>query len=166
LLGFLDGRTNKNSIKSFEESIKTLEEANVASSKRPISFNWVNATCQHEFSTNFGIDVGSLPNLVIYVPSRDVYANFIGTFDLESINEFIDRIIQGRASLHKITKEKVVLVDRKCEDIKEVQESEEDDELLREIIAEEMKKREEFDKQRGEEKPDKKKKKKKKKSDL
>ena len=55
----------------------------------------------------------------MYVPSKDVYAKFIGTFEQENINDFIDKILQGRAGFLPISKEKVNLAERQCEEIKE-----------------------------------------------
>lgn len=46
LLGFLDGRSNSNSVKMFDKNIKVLEESLEGSKGKPISFGWVNATCQ------------------------------------------------------------------------------------------------------------------------
>lgn len=103
----------------------------------------------------------SLPNLIIYVPSRDVYTTLVGTFDTESINSFISKALQGKNSLYNISKDQMKLKDIKCEDIKEINESEEDDEILREIIEAEQKKRKEFEVERDGEKKGKKKKKKK-----
>lgn len=47
VLGFLDGRFNKDSQKQFDNSIKVLENVDIETRKRakPVSFGWVNATC-------------------------------------------------------------------------------------------------------------------------
>ena len=123
---------------------------------------------QHELAGSLNINIESLPNLIAYVPSKDIYASLIGTFDEESILNFIDRVMAGKVPMVNIKKETLNFADRKCEEIFEVTESSEDDELLREIIEEERKKREEFEKERRslEEETKKGKKKKKKKKDL
>lgn len=45
MVAFLDGRTNKNSMDSFDRSISVLEEVHGENQKKPITFGWVNATC-------------------------------------------------------------------------------------------------------------------------
>ena len=120
-------------------------------------------------ASNLNINTESLPNLVVYVPSKDLYASLIGTFDDETINGFLDKVVQGRVNLVSIEKIKMELMEKKCEEIKEMAayvEDSEDDEILREIIEEEKKKREEFEKERESMDGEKKKKKKKKKKDL
>jgi hypothetical protein len=126
----------------------------------------VNATCHWDFSSHLNINVESLPNLIVYVPSKNLYTSLIGTFEQETIVNFVDKVIQGKVSMNTIEKEKMNMTERNCEDIKEKGDSDEDDELLKQIIEEEKKKREQFDKERNEEETGKKKKKKKKKSDL
>lgn len=102
----------------------------------------------------------------MYVPSKDVYANLIGTFDEENILFFIDRIIQGKVPLKPISKQQVSLQDIKCEELKEQADNVDDDDLLKELIEEERKKREQFEKEREDLSGKKDKKKKKKKSEL
>jgi hypothetical protein len=168
ILGFLDARVNKDSTKQFENSIKTLEgvELSLRQKSRPASFGWVNATCHSDFSSLLNINIESLPNLVVYVPSKNLYTSLIGTFEQDTIVNFLDKVIQGKVSMNSIEKSKLNMTERICEDIKEKAESDEDDELLKQIIEEEKKKREQFEKERNEEETGKKKKKKKKKSDL
>lgn len=52
VIGFLDGRTNKDSMKQFDNSIKILENVALSSRKKnhPASYGWVNATCQVSYS--------------------------------------------------------------------------------------------------------------------
>jgi hypothetical protein len=170
VIAFLDARHNKNSISQFDSGIKIVEDLAKETKKtgRPVTFGWVNATCQHEFSNTFNINSESLPNVVVYVPSKGVYASLVGTFDLDSLNTFISRVIQGRTALNNISKDKLDLKDVKCEEIKDVAEEEEEDDILKEILEEERKKREILEKERElENKGNKKKKKKKsKKGDL
>lgn len=136
---------------------------------KPYNFGWVNATCQENFSTKFNVNLGSLPNLIAYVPSRDVYAMLVGTFEMENLDIFIDKVIRGQANWSKIDKKIIKLDDIKCEEIKEIVENLEDDEILKEILEEERIKREEAEKEKMKEQAEKKKKKKgkkKKKKDL
>lgn len=135
---------------------------------KPYNFGWVNATCQENFSSKFNVNLGSLPNLIAYVPSRDVYSMLIGTFEMENLEIFINKVIKGQANFVKMEKKIVELDNIKCEDIKEFVENLEDDEILKEILEEERIKRELAEKERLAEEGSKKKKKgkKKKKKDL
>ena len=45
LIGFLDGRVNEKSMKSFDDGIKTLEQLLQNEKSRQLSIGWVNATC-------------------------------------------------------------------------------------------------------------------------
>jgi hypothetical protein len=106
---------------------------------------------------------------LVYVPAKNLFTTLIGTFDEDTINHFLNKVVNGKASMQNLDKSKMILEEKRCEDIKEIiSEFDEDDELMKEIIEEEKKKREQFEKEReqldGEGK--KKKKKKKKKDDL
>jgi hypothetical protein len=101
-----------------------------------------------------------LPNIALYIPHKDLFANLIGTYDTENILFFAERAIIGKVPLNTV--KKLTLPDKRCEDIKEKpQENLEDDEILREMI-EERKKREQMEKGKDNTKSDKKEKKKKK----
>ncbi len=161
VIGLLDGRTNQDSIKSFDNGMKVLDKLLIDDKTKPFTFGWVNATCQNEFITKMNTNAESLPNIVVYIPHKELYANLIGTFDYENILFFLENTLRGRVPLNNLTKKELTLKDIKCEDIKErVQENLEDDEILREIIEEERRKREEFEKERENSKKNKKKKKK------
>lgn len=111
----------------------------------------------------------SLPSAVVYVPSKKLFTNFVGTFEEESLSSYLDRVMQGKVAFNNIDESKLRFSDTPCENKREVVSSDADDELLREIIEEEKRKREEFEKERNrldEQSKTKKKKKKKKKSDL
>ncbi len=169
LLAFFDAKENESSKKNLENSMKIYREVFSKHSNKPYNFGWVNATCQENFISVFNVDFASLPNLIAYIPSRDVYTVLVGTFDLENIEEFVDKVIKGKSNFYKITQDKIKMQDIKCEDIKEITENLEDDEILREILEEERQKREELERQREleeGEKRGKKKGKKKKKQDL
>lgn len=137
---------------------------------KPYNFGWLNATCYESLSSVFNVNSASLPNLIAYIPSRDVYTGLVGTFDLENIEDFVDKVIKGKANFYKISKDQIKMQDDvKCEEIKDIAENLEDDEILKEILEEERKKREELEKQRDLEaaaRKGKKKGKKKKKKDL
>ena len=141
LFGFLDGRKNEESKKSYDSSFKIYQEVLEKNTNKPYNFGWVNSTCQENFSSVFNINSGSLPNLIGYIPSRDVYASLLGSFETENIDSFLDTVIRGKANFYKIQKEKVILEDIKCEEIQEIQENLEEDEILKEILEEERKKR-------------------------
>ncbi len=123
-------------------------------------------TIQTDFSNEFNISADSLPNLVAYVPSKKVFANFIGTFEEDNVKAFIDRVLQGKVAFNNLNTEKLKFSSTPCEKIREEIDTSDDDELLREIIEEDKKKREEFEREREKSGDGKKKKKKKKKTDL
>ena len=164
MIGFFDQRTNDESIKTFNEKFEIFKTVSNNAVKRPITFGYVNATCQSEFASKFNVDSSNLPNVVVYSYNKDVYANFIGIFKQEDIEEFITKVISGRVNFQKIQKENAVLnKDLKCEEIQDVVIDEDDDEFMKELLEEQRKQREMFDKERGMDNNDKSKKKKKKK---
>ena len=170
LLGFFDGKENESSKNSFDNSMKIYKDFQKKHYNKPYNFGWVNATCQENFSSKFNVNLGSLPNLIAYIPSRDVYAMLVGTFEMENLDIFINKVIKGQANFSRMEKKFVRLDDIKCEEIKEFEENLEDDEILKEILEEQRIKKEQAEKERlAEEEPKKKKKKgnkKKKKKDL
>jgi hypothetical protein len=149
--------------------MKIYKEIFTKNSNKLYNFGWVNATCHESFSAVFNVNSASLPNIIAYIPSREVYTSLVGTYDLENIESFIDKVIKGKASFYKISKQQLKMPEIKCEEIKEIAENFEEDEIVKEILEEERKKREELEKQRKLEAADtkrKKKGKKKKKKDL
>lgn len=148
VIAFLDAKENEASKKSYENSMKIYKDIHLKHSNKPYNFGWVNATCHETFSSLFNVNSASLPNLIAYVPSREVYTGLVGTFDLENIEDFIDKVIKGKANFYRINKDSIKMPDIKCEEIKEIAENLEEDEILKEILEEERKKREELEKQR------------------
>ena len=57
---------------------------------------WINATCHPEYGLKFGIDIDSLPGLLIAQPRRRHFVKHSGTFDKNSIVEFIEKSSTGR----------------------------------------------------------------------
>lgn len=105
--------------------------------------------------------------MVVYIPFRKLFSTLVGTFDLDTLLPYIDRVITGKTTLFNLDPDSLKLNEVNCSAIKEeVQENIEEDEILREIIEEERKKREAFEKEREEMKKEKKKKKGNKKKDL
>lgn len=133
IFGFLDGRAKKDSKKSFANSIRILEEVLNKKENQPFYFAWVNATCQNEFTETFHVDLNLLPNIAVYVPSKNVFSNLIGAFDIDNINGLIEKTLNGKVHMNKIQADLVKFVDRKCSDIKEFNEVIEDDEILNEL---------------------------------
>lgn len=134
---------NQSSQKSFENSVNILEQVLNKNAKKPFAFGWVNATCHEHFSNTFNINSDQIPTLVIYVPSRDSFTTLVGSYDVENINGFIDKVIRGKVVFSKVDRELVKLPAVKCEEIREYNESFEDDEILKEILEEQKGKREE-----------------------
>ena len=57
---------------------------------------WINSTCHLEYGATFGIDIDSLPGLLIAKPQRRFFAKFSGKFDKNSIVDFIEKSLTGR----------------------------------------------------------------------
>ena len=163
IIGFFDMRPGDNYQKNFEDNFKIFKNFTEMSKSRPTTFGYINATCQEEFSSKFGINSESLPSIIIYSYTKDVYANLVGTFSEEDMTELLNKAVSGRINFQRMQKDNAVLQDIKCETIQPYVESDDDDDIMREILAEEQRKREQFDKERNAEDDEKKKKKKKKK---
>jgi hypothetical protein len=164
VIGFFDMRPNEESKKNFEENFNIFKNFTEISKKRPTTFGYINATCQEEFTSKFGVNIESLPSAIIYSYAKDVYSNLVGTFSEEDLSELVTKTVSGRINFQRMQKDNAVLQDIKCETIQPyVNTDDDDDEIMKELLAEERKKREEFDKERNEEDESKKKKKKKKK---
>ena len=161
IIGFFDMRPGDMYPKNFEDNFKIFKNFTELSKKRPTSFGYVNATCQEEFSSKFGINIESLPSIIIYSYSKDVYTNLVGRFNEDDMNELLNKAVSGRINFQRMQKDNAVLQDIKCETIQPFVESDDDDDIMQEIIAEERRKREQFDKERNADDEKKKKKKKK-----
>ena len=165
IIGFFDMRPGDNYQKNFEDNFKIFKNFTEISKSRPTTFGYINATCQEEFSSKFGINSESLPSIIIYSYTKDVYANLVGTFSEEDMTELLNKAVSGRINFQRMQKDNAILQDIKCETIQPYVENkdDDDDDLMKELLAEEQRKREQFDKERNAEDDDKKKKKKKKK---
>jgi len=161
IIGFFDMRPGDMYNKNFEDNFKIFKNFTELSKKRPTSFGYVNATCQEEFSSKFGINIESLPSIIIYSYSKDVYTNLVGRFNEDDMSELLNKAVSGRINFQRMQKDNAVLQDIKCETIQPFVESDDDDDIMQEIIAEERRKREQFDKERNADDEKKKKKKKK-----
>ena len=163
MIAFFDMRASQEEIvKEYEKKFEIYKNVSESSAKRPVAFAYVNGTCQSEFGSKFGIDAGSLPNLVLYSYNKDVFANFVGAFMKEDIEDFITKTVSGRVNFQKMQKENAVLSDIKCEEIHEVEVQDDDDDIMKELLEEERKKREALEAEMGKDEKKKKKKKKKK----
>ena len=158
-------RPGENYQKNFEENFEIFKNFTEVSKKRPTSFGYINATCQEEFSSKFGINLESLPSIIIYSYTKDAYANLVGGFNEEDMTELINKAVSGRINFQRMQKNNAILQDIKCETIQPyvVTDDDDDDDIMKELLAEEKRKREEFDKERNAEDDSKQKKKKKKK---
>ena len=168
-VALLDGRLMNNEY--FEKSVALLNELNEESQEKPYSFLYLNATCHTEFLEEFSVNIDSLPNALVFVPIKDMYTSMIGTFDKESIQSFLERVIHGKVSMQSTTKDRVKIQDKDCSLIVEEQIiEEEDDDIMKEMMEEIKRKEQEEEEKRKKEEEDKankkKKKKKKKKTDL
>ena len=163
IIGFFDMRPGDSYQKNFEDNFKIFKNFTELSKKRPTTFGYINATCQEEFSSKFGINIEGLPSIIIYSYTKDVYTNLVGSFNEEDMSELLTNAVSGRINFQRIQKDNAVLQDVKCETIQPFVDTDDDDDIMKEILAEEQRKREEFDKARNAEDESKKKKKKKKK---
>ena len=165
IIGFFDMRPGDNYKKNFEEKFDIFKNFSEVSKKRPTSFGYINATCQEEFSSKFGINLESLPSIILYSYSKDAYANLVGGFNVDDMSELINKALSGRLNFQRMQKDNAILQDIKCETIQPYVENndDDDDDLMKELLAEERRKREEFDKARNADDENNKKKKKKKK---
>lgn len=167
-IGLLNGKSYEE--QNYNRNVKMLEELVEKDQNKPYSYLYVNATCHDELLQEFNINVDSLPNAIIYVPTKDVYTSLIGTFDEESINSFMSRVINGKVSMQSTTKDKFKVTTKDCSTIQEeVVASSDDDDIMREMMEEIQRKQEQQkieDEEKSKKKKNKKKKKKSKKSDL
>ena len=148
IIAFFDMRPGDNYRKNFEDNFKIFKNFTEMSKSRPTTFGYLNATCQEEFSSKFGINSESLPSMIIYSYTKDVYANLVGTFSEEDMTELLNKAVSGRINFQRMQKDNAVLQDIKCETIQPYVESDDDDDIMRELLAEEQRKREQFDKER------------------
>ena len=163
IIGFFDMRPG-NYENNFQKNFNIFKQFINSSQKRTNSYGYINATCQEEFSSKFGINIDSLPSMIIYSYNKDIYANLVGKFNEEDMNDLINRAISGRMHFQRIQKDYAILQDIKCETIQPyVENDDDDDDIMKELLAEERRKREEFDKERNADEEEKKKKRKKKK---
>ena len=161
VIGFFDLKENENSKKNFNKNFEIYKNFAEKNKKRPTTFGYINATCQEEFTSKFGISIESLPSIIIYSYNKDVYANLVGSFNVEDMTELVSKTVSGRINFQRMQKSNAELQNIKCEDVQNVViKDDDDDEIMKELLAEEQKKREEFDKMRGKEETKKKKKKK------
>ena len=162
IIAFFDMRPGENYEDNFEKNFEVFNTFAETSKKRPTSFGYINATCQEEFSSKFGINVGSLPSIIIYSYTKDAYSNLVGSFNSDDMTELINKALSGRLNFQRMQKNNAILQDIKCETIQPyVETDDDDDDIMKELLAEERRKREEFDKERNAEDESKKKKKKK-----
>jgi hypothetical protein len=57
---------------------------------------WINATCHPEYGSTFGVDIDSLPGLLIAKLHRRYFVKYSGKFDKDSIVQFIEKSLTGR----------------------------------------------------------------------
>ena len=166
-IGLLDGRDNN--LVNYNRNKQTLDDLVSKSQDKPYTYLHLNATCHDEILRDFQINIDSLPTAIIYIPAKDIYTIMIGTFDSDSINSFMNKVINGRVAMQNITKDKFKLESKDCSLIKEEIIQDEDDDVLKEMLAEIAKKEEEerlAKEQEAKNKKNKKKKKNNKKEDL
>lgn len=137
-IALLDGRVSEEP--AYLRNVNALEVIVAKNQDKPYSFLHINATCHDEILKEFNINIDVLPTAIIFVPSKDMYTNLVGTFESESILSFMDRVLKGKLSMQAITKEKFKVFEEKdCSLIKdEISESSstEDDDIMKEMMEE------------------------------
>ena len=135
VIGFFDMRPNEESKKNFEENFNVFKNFTEISKKRPTTFGYINATCQEEFTSKFGVNIESLPSAIIYSYAKDVYSNLVGTFSEEDLSELVTKTVSGRINFQRMQKDNAVLQDIKCETIQPyVNTDDDDDEIMKELL--------------------------------
>ena len=133
VIGFFDMRANEESKIKFEENFKIFKNFTELNKKRPTTFGYVNATCQEEFTSKFGVNLESLPSAIIYSYAKDVYSNLVGTFSEEDLTELIAKTVSGRINFQRMQKDNAILQDIKCETLQPfVNTDDEDDDIMQE----------------------------------
>jgi hypothetical protein len=152
LLGLLDGRPNKESMRDFDKHFKALEEVANSKLSKHYEFGWVNATCQQGFASHFNAYPETLPGAVAILPSVNKYAIMFGSFEKENIKIFVDRLLEGKIPLENFDNEKIYL--RNAVNCFEVKDEEnfvsdfEEDEIIKELLEESRQKRKHFEEER------------------
>ena len=129
IIAFFDMKTNKESQKRFKEKFEVFKNFTQISRQKPTSFGYVNASCQVDFTIKFGVEMETLPSLIIYSYEKEVYSNHFGGFILEDMADLITNAGSGREKKKKMLKENAVMPDIKCEDIKEEKKQEKNTDL-------------------------------------
>ena len=62
----------------------------------PLSFSWLDATCQTAFAAAFNIYETDLPTMVVLSPSKLKWARAVGAFDADSLGAFGTGVATGR----------------------------------------------------------------------
>lgn len=59
-------------------------------------YSWINVTCHPEALEFFGIDMFQIPSLVFYYPQKELQANLIGKFDIDTISDHEERFVKSK----------------------------------------------------------------------
>ena len=127
VIGFFDMRANEESQKKFNESFEIFKNFTEVSKNEPISFGYINATCQKEFTSKFNVNLKSIPSIIIYSYRKGVYSNLLGKFNVDNMNELISKTLSEKIKFKKIKKNNAILQEIKCETIQSNSEDDEND---------------------------------------
>ncbi|EAS02957.1 hypothetical protein TTHERM_00494090 (macronuclear) [Tetrahymena thermophila SB210] len=124
---------------------------------RPVTFGWIDAVCHSEILAALEIYEDNLPNYILYNGSQKHFSALIGRFDVENLENFTLRGIQGKTRIQTLPQE-LKLTDHDCqvqhdkikkqrEEYERQQQSNNDleDEIAREILEEERLKKEKIE---------------------
>jgi hypothetical protein len=118
ILAFLDGRKNNNSLIEFGKSLRIIDKIRSNPKHYIYSVSWINATCQTNLTRKFSIDL--FPNIVLYLPIKNLSSILIGSFDEKKIMKFISKFANGSAHYnHNMTVLAEDFNQVKCENLQE-----------------------------------------------
>lgn len=117
---------------------------------KPVQFGWIDAVCHSELLKKLEIYEDSLPNYILYNPSTKQVSTLLGRFEINNLEGFSQRALQGKTRLQTLSEEISLPKDRNCAEqhaiLKKQQEEYEkaaaasnefEDEILREMQEEE-----------------------------
>lgn len=110
--------------------------------KVPLNFLSIDAACKLQFASAFGVNPAMSPAFVLYIPHKNRYASFVGSYSKNSLLEFIDDVVRGQISTYPIQYRPVI---QTSEEVCESNSSDSSTETLGDVsdILEEIRKDEE-----------------------
>ncbi|KOO25095.1 disulfide isomerase [Chrysochromulina tobinii] len=147
-IAMLDGAPENEAAKTAH--LEMLTKLKKRKSGSPLSFSWLDATCQPSFAGAFGLSEVDLPTMIFISPTKLKWARHMGAFDVETLGAFGSLVAAGKKSTETLdafpTLEEVDCAEVKRGAAAYAEEGEGDegaDDIMAEILAEEARAREE-----------------------